>query len=172
MRPFIIETDRLLLRELTPDDGPALRRLLQDDQAMVAYEGAFNDAEVQDWLNRQLDRYHRWHFGLWAVLLRTSGQVIGQCGLTLQPWKGQDVLEIGYLLERAHWHHGYATEAARACKDYAFTTLDAPEVCSIIRDTNLASQRVALRNGMTPADTWTKHYRGVDMPHIRFVASR
>lgn len=172
MRPIIIETDRLLLRELTPDDLPALRRLLQDDQAMVAYEGAFSDAEVQDWLDRQLARYQRWRFGLWAVLLRESGQVIGQCGLTMQPWKGQEVLEIGYLLERAHWHHGYATEAARACKDYAFATLGATEVCSIIRDTNLASQRVALRNGMTPADTWTKRYRGVDMPHIRFVASR
>lgn len=172
MRPIIIETDRLLLRELTPDDLPALRRLLQDDQAMVAYEGAFSDAEVQDWLDRQLARYQRWRFGLWAVLLRKSGQVIGQCGLTMQPWKGQEVLEIGYLLERAHWHHGYATEAARACKDYAFATLGATEVCSIIRDTNLASQRVALRNGMTPADTWTKRYRGVDMPHIRFVASR
>lgn len=172
MRPIIIETDRLLLRELTPDDLPALRRLLQDDQAMVAYEGAFSDAEVQDWLDRQLARYQRWRFGLWAVLLRESGQVIGQCGLTMQPWKGQEVLEIGYLLERAHWHHGYATEAARACKDYAFATLDATEVCSIIRDTNLASQRVALRNGMTPADTWTKRYHGVDMPHIRFVASR
>ena len=172
MRPIIIETDRLLLRELTPDDLPAIRRLLQDDQAMVAYEGAFSDAEVQDWLDRQLARYQRWRFGLWAVLLRESGQVIGQCGLTMQPWKGQEVLEIGYLLERAHWHHGYATEAARACKDYAFATLGATEVCSIIRDTNLASQRVALRNGMTPADTWTKRYRGVDMPHIRFVASR
>lgn len=172
MLPIIIETDRLLLRELTPDDLPALRRLLQDDQAMVAYEGAFSDAEVQDWLDRQLARYQRWRFGLWAVLLRESGQVIGQCGLTMQPWKGQEVLEIGYLLERAHWHHGYATEAARACKDYAFATLGATEVCSIIRDTNLASQRVALRNGMTPADTWTKRYRGVDMPHIRFVASR
>ena len=172
MRPIIIETDRLLLRKLTPDDLPTLRRLLQDDQAMVAYEGAFSDAEVQDWLDRQLARYQRWRFGLWAVLLRESGQVIGQCGLTMQPWKGQEVLEIGYLLERAHWHHGYATEAARACKDYAFATLGATEVCSIIRDTNLASQRVALRNGMTPADTWTKRYRGVDMPHIRVVASR
>lgn len=172
MRPIIIETDRLLLRKLTPDDLPTLRRLLQDDQAMVAYEGAFSDAGVQDWLDRQLARYQRWRFGLWAVLLRESGQVIGQCGLTMQPWKGQEVLEIGYLLERAHWHHGYATEAARACKDYAFATLGATEVCSIIRDTNLASQRVALRNGMTPADTWTKRYRGVDMPHIRFVASR
>lgn len=172
MLPIIIETDRLLLRKLTPDDLPTLRRLLQDDQAMVAYEGAFSDAGVQDWLDRQLARYQRWRFGLWAVLLRESGQVIGQCGLTMQPWKGQEVLEIGYLLERAHWHHGYATEAARACKDYAFATLGATEVCSIIRDTNLASQRVALRNGMTPADTWTKRYRGVDMPHIRFVASR
>jgi len=83
---------------------------------------------------------------------------------------GRQVLEIGYLFRRDCWHKGYATEAATACKQYAFETLGANEVCSIIRDTNTASQRVALRNGMTVKDSWTKHYRGVDMPHDRYVA--
>ena len=90
----------------------------------------------------------------------------------MQPWKGREVLEIGYLFQRAYWHQGYATEAARACRKYAFEVLDAGEVCSIIRDTNTASQKVALRNGMKAADRWTKHYRGVDMPHDRYVAVR
>ena len=98
--------------------------------------------------------------------------MIGQCGLTLQLWKGEEVLEIGYLFQRRHWHKGYATEAARACKQYAFETLNAEEVCSIIRDTNTASQRVAIRSGMTRADCWTKHYRGIAMPHYRYIAAR
>ena len=85
---------------------------------------------------------------------------------------GREVLEIGYLFERAYWHNGYATEAARACKTYAFEVLKAEEVCSIIRDTNTASQRVAARNGMMMTDTSVKHYRGVAMPHGRYAVRR
>ena len=92
--------------------------------------------------------------------------------VTMQPWKDTEVLEIGYLLARPYWHKGYAIEAAKACKTYAFEILKADEVCSIIRDTNIASQNVAIRNGMTMTGTWTKHYRGVDMPHYRYVVSR
>ena len=87
----------------------------------------------------------------------------------MQLWKEREVLEIGYLFRRDCWHRGYATEAARACKAYAFEKLEAEEVCSIIRDINEASKRVAIRNGMMKTDVWTKHYRGVDMPHFRYV---
>ena len=169
---MMLETERLILRELQPSDYDALCRIMQDEQTMTAYEGAFSDEEVQAWLDRQLERYRKWGYGLWAVVLKETGAMIGQCGLTMQPWKGQEVLEIGYLFERRYWHRGYATEAARACKDYAFDILNAKEVCSIIRDTNTASQNVALRNGMQRADSWVKHYRGVDMPHGRYVVWR
>ena len=111
----------------------------------------------------------KWNFGLWAVILKETDVMIGQCGLTMQPWKDEEVLEIGYLFEQSYWHKGYAIEAAKECKKYAFEVLKADEVCSIIRDTNIASQKVAIRNGMTMTDTWTKHYRGVDMPHYRYV---
>lgn len=90
----------------------------------------------------------------------------------MQPWKGTEVLEIGYLFNRLYWHKGYATEAAKACKEYAFDILKANEVCSIVRDTNIASQNVAVRNGMKRKDACTKHYRGVDMPHYRYVIQK
>ena len=166
---MILETDRLYLRELNQSDHGSLCEILQDPEVMVAYEGPFCDAEVQAWLERQMDRYQKWGFGLWAVVLKETDEMIGQCGLTLQPWKEKEVLEIGYLFCRRYWHQGYATEAAQACKQYAFNALGAKEVCSIIRDTNFASQKVALRNGMTCQDHWVKHYRGVDMPHDRYV---
>lgn len=169
---MILETERLYFRKLNQDDYESLCKILQDEETMYAYEGAFSDAEAHEWLDRQLARYEKWGFGLWAVVLKESGELIGQCGLTMQPWKEQEVLEIGYLFRREYWHKGYAAEAARACRKYAFETLGADEVCSIIRDTNIASQKVAVRNGMSVKDTWTKHYRGVDMPHYRYVASR
>lgn len=168
----ILETERLYLREMTQDDFPSLCNILQDEETMYAYEGAFTDSEAQEWMDRQLGRYQKWGFGLWAVILKETEEMIGQCGLTMQPWKEEEVLEIGYLLNRSHWHKGYAIEAAKACKQYAFAILKADEVCSIIRDTNKASRNVAERNGMKVADIWTKHYRGVDMPHYRYVIER
>ena len=168
----ILETERLYLREMTQDDFPSLCNILQDEETMYAYEGAFTDSEAQEWLDRQRARYQKWGFGLWAVILKENEELIGQCGLTLQATPHGEVLEIGYLFERSHWHKGYATEAAMACKQYAFDVLQAKDVCSIIRDTNTASQQVAVRNGMTIEDTWTKHYRGVDMPHYRYVVRR
>lgn len=168
----IIETERLYLREMTEEDYPDLCEMLMDDETMVAYNGVMNDLEAHEWLDRQLGRYARYGFGFWAVCLKETNEMVGQCGLTMQPWKDQEVLEIGYMFKRKHWHHGYATEAAVACKEYAFETLGAEEVYSIIKDTNDASQRVALRNGMTKTDHWVKHYRGVDMLHDRFIVRR
>ena len=169
---MILETKRLYLREMNPSDFNSLCRILQDEKAMYAYEGAFSDQEVQEWLDRQIYRYQKWNFGLWAAIMKETDKMIGQCGLTMQQWKDQEVLEIGYLFERSHWHQGYATEAAKACKQYAFEKLNASEVCSIIRDSNTASQNVTMRNGMVMKDQWIKHYKGVDMPHYRYVVYR
>ena len=167
---IVIETPRLQLREMTTADRQALCRTLQDSEVMYAYNGPFSDEEVDEWLERQLARYRQYGYGLWAVVLKATGEMIGQCGLTLQQWNGREMLEAGYLFQRSHWHQGYATEAASACMDYAFGTLNSPIVCSIIRDNNLPSQQVALRNGMTrQAGVMVKHYRGAGMPHWLFV---
>ena len=168
----MLETERLYLREIKQSDLNSLSKILQDEETMYAYNGAFSDDETQQWLYKQIARYKKYGFGLWAVILKETDEMIGHCGLSMQLWNGEEVLEIGYLFQKDYWHKGYAIEAAKACKDYAFQKLKANEVCSIIRDTNKPSQNVALRNGMTIKDTWTKHYRGIDMPHYLYSISQ
>lgn len=167
-----METERLMFRKLRHSDFSDLCRILQDEAVMYAYEGAFSDQQVQDWLDRQIARYREDGVGLYAVILKETGELIGQCGLTMQELPGRRVLEVGYLFQKAYWHQGFAMEAARAWKEYAFRELGAEEVFSIIRDTNLASQRVAIRNGMTKGGTIVKYYRGVHMPHYVFSVKR
>ncbi len=169
---IIIETERLYMRRMTQGDFSSLCRILQDPDVMYAYEHAFSDQEVQEWLDRQLRRYEEDGFGLWAVILKENGEMIGQCGITMQEWNEREVPEIGYLFQKSCWHKGYAIEAAAACREYAFQTLDMEEVFSIIRDTNLASIHVAQRNGMTRKGSFVKHYYHCDMPHLVYSAER
>lgn len=164
-----METKRLLLRQMIQDDLSALCRILQDEEVMYAVRTRpFLRRGAGDWLNRQLQRYKDDGFGLWAVILKESGELIGQCGLTMQEIPEGRVVEIGYLFRKDCWHKGYATEAAIGCKEYAFDTLGVSEVYSIIRDNNIASQNVARRNGMEVCGQFTKHYYGIDMPHLIF----
>lgn len=167
-----LETPRLRLREMTEDDLPQLRAILQDEKTMTAYEGAFDEAMTLDWLRRMIIRYREDGFGLWAVEQKGADGMIGQCGLTRQHILGADVVEVGYLFNRAHWHQGYATEAAATCVDYAFEHLGAERVWAQVRDTNVASMNVAMRLGMTIRGRFEKHYRGVDMPHLAFAKDR
>lgn len=169
---IVFTTKRLRLRRLTKEDSRSLNQILQDEEVMYAYEHAFSDLEVAQWLEKQLKNYEKTGFGLWGVELKETGEMIGQCGLTLQDGEGEQVLEIGYLFQKKHWHQGYATEAARVCKKYAFEELKAEEVFSIIRDTNISSQKVAERNGMTRKKEIVKHYHGLDMPHWMYSISR
>src|SRR5690554_971552 len=141
----IIETERTILRELTQNDYWDLCEIMQDAETMYAYAHAFTDAEVHNWLNRQIERYEKHGFGLWAVIEKQTQSFIGQVGLTYQDVEGKQELEIGYLLKRKYWHKGYATESAIACRDYAFNCLAKNRVVSIIRDTTGALASVVNR---------------------------
>lgn len=165
---MILETQRLYLRELNPADYSDICEILKDKEVMYAYEHAFSDIEVQHWLNKQYNNYKTYGFGLWAVILKESNQLIGQTGLTMQDYHNQSVVEIGYLFKKKYWHNGYAAEAAIACKLYAFEQLKETVVYSIIRENNIASQNVAKRNGMKKIDEFIKHYYEMDMLHFVF----
>ena len=168
---IVLQTERLILRELEEADLPSLCHTLQDKEAMYAYEHAFSGEEARAWLLNQLRRYREDGFGLWGVIRKEDGQFLGQCGLTWQPLgNGARGIEVGYLFERTYWHNGYATEAAVACKEYAFCTLHADAVYSIIRENNLPSRRVAERNGMRVCGGLVKNYYGMEMPHLIYRA--
>ena len=112
---MILETERLLLRELTQEDLPAVCDTLQNDEVRRVYEHDFTDGEAAAWIDRQRARYERYGFGLWAAQLR-GGETIGMAGLTLQPCEGEEVLEIGCQLRPAYRGQGYAREPPRpAC---------------------------------------------------------
>lgn len=170
---IITETKRLIIREMVQSDFDALCKILCDEEVMrAAYEKAFSVEEAQAWMNRQFKRYAECGFGLWAVVLKETNEMIGQCGLTMQGWREKELLEIGYLFQKAYWHNGYATEAAIACKEYAFSVLNANSVYSIIRNTHTASQNVASRNGMKMIDQFTKNFRCTDMNFFLYCAEK
>lgn len=168
----VLRTERLILREMTWEDLPDLAQILQDPQVMYAYEHDFTDEDVKQWLSRQLDRYAKYGFGLWAAVLQSSGEMVGQAGLTYQDCEGTQVLEVGYLLKRRFWHQGYAREAAAGCRDYAFQVLGAPRVHSVIKTDNAPSIRVAESLGMKREKEFITRYYNGDMAHFLYGISK
>lgn len=168
----ILKTERLILRELEFHDVPDLAEMLQNPAVMYAYEHHFSGQEVYQWLGRQRGRYLLHGFGLWAVCTKDTGRMVGQAGLTLQPYHGTRVLEVGYLLKEAFWHKGYATEAAEGCIQYAFCQLNQPLVHAIIKADNLASIAVAERLGMTRTDAFSARYYNGARPHFLYAVRR
>jgi len=144
----ILETPRLLLRQFTLQDAEALQAVLGDPLAMEFYPEPLDRRGVEDWIRKNLERYQRNGHGLWAMMLKNSNELIGDCGCTIQEVEGKNEIEVGYHVRRDLWGNGYATEAARACADYAFHGLSAKRVISMIRPENLRSIRVAEKNSM------------------------
>jgi RimJ/RimL family protein N-acetyltransferase len=145
---MILTTPRLILRDFVPKDADALALVISDAETMRYYPAAFDHAEVEAWITRNRKRYQRDGHGLWAMCLKESGELIGDCGLIKQVVDDQEEIEIGYHVRRDHWRKGYASEAAHACLELGFKQLNAARLVSLIRPENLPSQRVAEKNGM------------------------
>jgi RimJ/RimL family protein N-acetyltransferase len=145
----ILETPRLLLREMTRRDIDFIATMMAHPEVNHFYERRFTRAESETWLERQLERYRRDGKGLWLVVERATGNPVGQVGLAFQEVEGERHPEIGWLLDRAYWGQGYATEAGAATRDAAFTEWGYDHVISLIRPVNVNSQRVARRLGMS-----------------------
>jgi RimJ/RimL family protein N-acetyltransferase len=148
---LITETSRLILRHFHIVDGEAMDRVFGDPEVMRYGDGIKQPEWVRKWLRGCLEDYHqKWGFGLWAVVEKENRDVIGLCGLSHFPdVGGQPETEIGYRLARAYWGRGFATEAARAVRDYGFDALSISRLISIIDPRNIASIRVAEKTGLS-----------------------
>jgi RimJ/RimL family protein N-acetyltransferase len=143
-------TERLLLRHFQIRDAEPMFHIFGDPEVMRFGDGARTREWVQNWVRTCLEHdYPAWGFGPYAVVEQHSQGVIGYCGLFFFPeLDGQPEVELGYRLARRVWGQGYATEAARAVRDYAFGTLGLQRLVALIEPSNLASIRVAEKIGM------------------------
>ena len=143
-----LTTKRLLLRELEETDFDVLYRVLGDSDIMRHYPYTFDETRVRRWIEVNRKRYAVFGFGLWAVVLRDTGKMIGDCGITMQNINGLIRPEIGYHIAKDHQRRGYAKEAASACRDWAFS--NTPFLClySYMKKDNLPSAATAISVGM------------------------
>ena len=146
---MLLETERLTFRELTFNDVDDLLKVLSDPEAMKFYPKPFDRQMTQEWIEWSIQRYAQHGFGLWALILKENGDLIGDCGLVLQEVDSIEEVEIGYHVRRDLWGQGLATEAAQACRDYGFNQLDFDKLISLINPANIASRRVAEKTGMS-----------------------
>jgi [ribosomal protein S5]-alanine N-acetyltransferase len=145
----ILDTARLTLREFVPEDAEALAQVLSDPETMRHYPAPIDRTGVKEWIERNRRRYTEDGVGLWAMVLKATSEMIGDCGIIRQQVDGESLYEIGYHLRRDHRGRGLATEAAIACREWGFANLPVNRLISLIRPENLPSCRVAERNGMT-----------------------
>ncbi len=156
---FHLETERLRLRPLRMDDVDSLHRVLGDAETMEWYPAPFTREETEEWIRRWIESYKARGHGLWALELRSTGEVVGDVGLVLQVVDDEELIEVGWHVRRDMQRRGYATEGGRASVQWAFENLDIDRVISLIRPENIASWRVAEKLGM---QIWKETMRG---PH-------
>ena len=147
----VLETQRIILRCLTPDDLDALYALYRDPEVRRYFpEGTLTNAQTKEELDWFIDVYYaKYGFGLWATIHKASGEFIGRCGLI--PWtiEGQKEVEVAYLLAKEYWGQGLGTEVAGAILRYAQEQLHLPRLICLVDPGNLASRRVAEKIGFT-----------------------
>jgi ribosomal-protein-alanine N-acetyltransferase len=146
---FVLETERLFLRPFASGDELGLFPILGDPETMRYYPRPMTPDQVALWVERFCESFQDRGVGLFAVFLKASGEMVGDCGTVEQEVEGIQEIEIGYHVRRDLWNLGLASEAARATIGYAFGELNVPRVISLIRPENLASRRVAEKNGLS-----------------------
>ena len=158
---MLIETPRLILREYIPDDFSSIYKVLSDCEIMQHYPYVFDEERVRSWINKNIQRYKDYGFGLWAVCLKETGECIGDCGLTIQNIDGEQLPEIGYHVRRDWQRKGIATEAASAVRDWAFQNTKYDKIYSWMKYTNEPSWRTAMKIGMKKEKEYPDEVNGI-----------
>lgn len=165
---MLLETSRLYLREIETGDFAAICEILQDIDVMYAWEHAFSDAEVVQWIAENRMRYTRDGYSYWTVIEKASGTLAGVTGLLAEQAEEERCIGVGYIYNKRHWGRGYAFEAASACVAYGFDVLGLDEITAQIRPENAPSRRLAEKLGMRVRKQFVRQYRGKAMPHLLY----
>lgn len=151
-----MRTERLIMRRWRESDREAFAALNADPEVMRHFPAPLNRAESDAMVDRIEQRFDELGYGLWALEVRGTGEFIGFTGLAPQTFQAPftPAVEVGWRLAKSAWGHGYATEAARQALEFGFTEAGLEEIVSITAVTNVRSQAVMRRLGMTrdPAD--------------------
>ena len=158
---MVIETERLILREMNEGDYDALYAVLADSDIMQHYPYTFDEARVRGWISRNIERYRIFGFGLWAVCLKETGEMIGDCGLTMQMIGNSIKPEIGYHIRKDCQRRGYAKEAASAVRDWTFNNTPFNMIYSYMKHTNTPSAMTALSYGCHQVDEFEDDTNGI-----------
>lgn len=158
---MILETERLILREMNEGDYDALYAVLADSDIMQHYPYTFDEARVRGWISRNIERYRIFGFGLWAVCLKETGEIIGDCGLTMQMIGNSIKPEIGYHIRKDFQRRGYAKEAASAVRDWTFNNTPFNMIYSYMKHTNTPSAMTALSYGCHQVDEFEDDTNGI-----------
>lgn len=144
-----LETERLTLRPLHPDDLDEMATLLDDADALALWGDPLDRDGTRAWIERNVARYEADGFGRCAIVLRATGELVGDCGLVSTTVEGVPEVELGWIVRGSHQGRGIATEAAAAWRDFAFDVLALDRIVSMVSELNPASRRVAEKLGMT-----------------------
>src|SRR5690242_15037937 len=144
--PTVAETERLRLREQVPGDLEFFADMLGDPDTLIHWPRPLTRAEAEGWIAQNQRRYAENGMGWWAVELKATGELLGDCGIAPYTIDGVPEVELGYHFHRRNWGNGYATEAARACVELA-QQRGLTRLIAMILPANTASQRVAARVG-------------------------
>lgn len=143
-----ITTPRLMLRPFTLEDSVPLHRILNEPNILQYFPHTDPPymERVRKLIERQVTQWTEYHLGWWAVLPNGQDELIGWNGLQYIPETGE--VEVGYLLSKQYWRHGYATEGAKASLGFGFETLKLREIIGLTHPQNRASQNVLKKCGM------------------------
>ena len=143
-----LETKRLILREFTDEDFAPLLGVISDPETMKHYTKPYDENGARRWLTWSYQNYREHGFGFWAMILKETGEFLGDCGVTMQNIDGEILPEIGYHIHRNFWRRGYGSEAARAVRDWAFEHTSFDCLYSYMTADNVASYSTAASVGM------------------------
>lgn len=143
----ILTTDRLQIREITPEDVPRLYELYEEESITRYMEPLFPDQQQEiDYTKDYIKNvYHFYGYGMWLIILKESGEIIGRAGLEYK--EGFEGLELGFMLGKDYQHKGYVYESCKAILDYACEELEQTSFRAIVHRNNEPSRHLCEKLG-------------------------